>query len=109
MSDYITDLTASLERNRKKIKDSRSIRVFKEGVPVIFDVIDGEISLIVNQMTAKEPLDRDIYLERHGRIRALTDLRRLLDVKADEGDTLVETVKSQEAQLKQVTDNGTKA
>lgn len=98
MADYVQELEAKLQASRERVKQGREMKALKAGAPTLFEVIDGEISLLVNKMTQAKPLERDDYLSAHGQIVGIRRIRDLINSKEAE-----EVVASQ--QVNAITDN----
>lgn len=102
MSDYIQELEANLNAARKRATTGTQVKVLKSNAPALFDVIDGEVTLLVNKMTAADPLDRDTYLDIHGQLRGIMRIRDLLNAKEAEADAAIAQTQDVESQLKQM-------
>lgn len=82
--DYIVQLHEKLEGARKRLKQGTEVKALKSAAPTLFEIIDGEISLVANKMTAAEPLEYEEYLSAHGEIRGIMRIRDLLNSKEAE-------------------------
>lgn len=108
MADYKQELSAKLEAARKRVKLGREVKQLKSSAPSLFEIMDTEISLAVNAMTAEKPLERDEYLQKHGEVRGIMKIRNLLNFKeaeevqaAQEAEAIAEQVKQFDNDQKQ--------
>lgn len=81
---YRQQLENQLQDARKRLADAIAANNFKADVngQVALDIIDLQISTLVDGMTSVTPLDRDSYLQSHGQIAALRQFRATLNDKA---------------------------
>ena len=84
MSDYVAELEAKLKASRQRVKQGREMKALKTGAPTLFEIIDGEISLIINRMNQDKPLDYDAYLSAHGEAKGIRRIRDLINSKEAE-------------------------
>lgn len=82
--DYMAQMGKKLESARKRLKQGNEVKQLKASAPSLFEIIDGEISLVVNKMTQGEPLEYEEYLSAHGQVRGILKIRNLLDQKEAE-------------------------
>lgn len=81
MADYIQELEQKLEAARKRVRQGTQAQQLKSGAPLLFEIMDTEISLLVNKLTTEKPVPYDEYLDIHGKIRGVMSIRNLLDSK----------------------------
>lgn len=105
MADYEQELSAKLEAARKRLRQGREIKALRNSAPTFYEIIDGEVSLLINKMTAEKPLDYDGYLDAHGQVRGILRIRNLLDSKEAEEVAASQEVKAIEDNLKQIKDD----
>lgn len=84
MADYESQLAAKLSAARKRLAQGNEMKALKNSAPTLFEIIDGQITLELNKMTAEEPLDYDKYLSVHGRIKGMQSIRSLINSKEAE-------------------------
>lgn len=101
MADYEQQMRAKLKASRERVKQGREMKALKAGAPTLFEIMDGEISLIVNKMTAPEPMPRDEYLSAHGQVVGIRKVRDLIDFKESEESVSVQEVEAITGQLEQ--------
>lgn len=101
MSDYIQELSSKLEASRTRLKQGREIKMLKDSAPTLFEIIDGEISLVVNKMTQSAPLSYDEYLSAHGQIVGIRRIRDLINSKEADANQAQQEVQAIEEQLNQ--------
>lgn len=106
-TDYIQESEAKLKAARKRLSQGKEIKALKASAPTLYEIIDGEISLIVNKMTAETAVSYDEYLDLHGQVRGIMRIRNLLDSKEAEEVAAAQEVKAIEDNLKLIKD-GTK-
>lgn len=88
---YIEQLEDTLAQKRKDIADARHIKVLKSAAPLLFEIMDTEVSLLLNKMTQDEPLTHEQYLSAHGQVVGVRRIRNLLTKKeSGEENALVE-------------------
>ena len=102
MDDYERQLNEKLQASRKRLKQGREIRALKASAPTLFEIIDGEISLILNRAFGEKALDYDSYLSAHGEMKGIKRIRNLLDSKEAEADVASQEVKAIEDNLKTI-------
>lgn len=105
MSDYIAELEATLQSARRQVRQGRQAKALKAGAPLLFEVIDGEISLVVNRAFADKPLDYDAYLSAHGEVKGIKRIRDLLTSKENDEVGAVQRDKDIEKTQKQIKDD----
>jgi hypothetical protein len=105
MSDYLTQLEEKLQAARKRVKQAREMKALKTGAPTLLEIIDGEISLAVNRMTADKPLDHDAYLSAHGEVKGIRRIRNLIDAKEADEAAAVQEVDGIQDNVKQIKDD----
>lgn len=76
---YVQDLETKLKTARERVRKGRQVKALKEQAPIVFEIIDMEVSLALNKMAGDKPLSYDEYLAEHGAARALRNVRNLLD------------------------------
>lgn len=101
MADYIQEAEDKLQAARKRLNQGKQVKALKASAPVLYEIIDGEISLLVNKITAEKPLDYDSYLDAHGQVRGIMRIRNLLNSKEAEEVSAAEEVRAIEENLKQ--------
>lgn len=102
MADYMTELNAKLQSARKRVKQGNEIKALKESAPTLFEIMDTEVSLMVNSMTQEKPLSYDEYLSVHGKVRGILNIRNLIDSKDVEAPAAQAEVKGIEDNIKQI-------
>lgn len=105
MDDYKTQLAQKLEASRKRVRQGREMKALKESAPTLFEIIDGEISLAVNQMTDSKPLSYEEYLSKHGEVRGIMRIRNLIDAKEVEEVAAAQEVEAINGALKNIETN----
>lgn len=105
MSEYTDQLQAKLESARKRVAEGNSVRQLKSSSPMLFEIIDTEISLAVNRAFAEKPLSLEDYLSAHGEVRGIKRIRNLLDSKEAEAVQAHQEVTAIEGNLKQLKDD----
>ena len=55
MADYESQLAAKLSAARKRLAQGNEMKALKNSAPTLFEIIDGQITLELNKMTAEEP------------------------------------------------------
>lgn len=101
---YRDDLQAKLESAQKRVRQGREVKALKSSAPTLFEIIDLEISLIANIMTADKALAYDEYLEKHGEIRGIMRIRNLLDSREVEAESAAQEVASIQSAVKDFDD-----
>lgn len=104
MADYTQELSAKLEASRLRLKQGREVKILKENAPTLFEIIDGEISLIVNKMTTPTPMSHEEYLSAHGQVVGIRRIRDLINSKEAEAVVAEQEVEAIENQLNQFKD-----
>lgn len=101
---YIRDLEATLAVEKKKVRDAVAARQFSSDTTgkVLLDIVDKEISLLLNKMAKKNPLSDREYLSAHGGIMALKEIRLTLKGKENDYERAKQQSEAAETQLKQV-------
>lgn len=92
MADYIQELNDKLQAARKRLKQGQEVKSLKAGAPTLFEIIDGEISLVLNRAFGEEPLSHDQYLSAHGEMKGMKRIRNLIDSKEVEADHAAQEV-----------------
>jgi hypothetical protein len=105
MSDYIQEMQEKLEAARKRVKQGNQVKALKESAPTLFEIIDGEISLVVNRMTQPTPLPYDEYLSTHGQVVGIRKIRDLLNSKEAEAPAAAQEVSGLQDNIKQIKDD----
>lgn len=105
MADYIQEMSDKLEAARKRVKQGNEVKALKQSAPTLFEIIDGEISLVVNKMTQEKPLDYDAYLSAHGQVVGVRRIRDLLNSKEAEAPQAQAEAKGLEENIKQIKDD----
>lgn len=82
--DYMLQMHNKLESARKRLNQGQEVKALKASAPTLFEIIDGEISIVVNSLTQDKPLPYDEYLSAHGQVRGILKIRNLLDSKEAE-------------------------
>ena len=101
MSDYVQELEAKLKASRNRLKQGREMKALKDSAPTLFEIIDGELSLVVNKMTQVTPLSHDEYLSAHGQVLGIRRIRDLINSKEAEEVVANQEVQAIEEQLEQ--------
>lgn len=105
MSDYLTDLEKTLQSARQRVKQGRQAKALKAGAPLLFDIIDSEISLVVTRAFSEKPLDHDAYLSAHGEVKGIKRIRDLLTSKENDEIPASAEVTAIEENVKQLKDD----
>lgn len=79
--DYMIQMGKKLDAARARLRQGKEVQALKVGAPTLFEIIDGEISMVVNRMTAEKALSYDEYLDNHGQVRGILRIRNLIDSK----------------------------
>lgn len=108
MADYVSELEEKLKSTQKRLKASNQIKHVKSAAPLFFEIIDGEISLVLNRMTADKPLDYDAYLSAHGEIKGMKRIRDLVNSKEADGAVAQQEAEGIQQNLKQIKDDAKK-
>lgn len=103
--DYMTQLNEKLQAARKRVRQGNEVKALKDSAPTLFEIMDTEISLIVNSMTQEKPLSYDEYLSAHGKVRGVISIRNLLDSKEVEAPQAQAEVKGIQENMKQIKDD----
>jgi hypothetical protein len=103
--DYEKQLSDKLAAAQKRLKQGREIKALKAGAPSLYEIIDGEISLILNRAFGEKPLDYDGYLSAHGEMKGIKRIRNLLDSKEAEEVVASQEVDAIKENLKQIQDD----
>ncbi len=106
MAEYIEDLNATLAAARSRLKQGREMKALKASAPTLFEIIDGEISLLATRaLSGEKPLAYDDYLSAHGEMKMAKRIRDLVDAKeVQEPQAQAEVTAIQET-LKQLQDD----
>jgi hypothetical protein len=107
MSDYTQELANKLEAARIRVRQGTEVKQLKASAPTLFEIIDTEISLLVNKMTSNVPMPRDEYLSAHGQVVGIRRIRSLLDSKEAEEVAASQEVQAIEGQLNQFNNDKT--
>ena len=105
MSDYVRELELKLQARREAARKGNQVKVLKDSAPLLFEIIDGEISLEINKGYSDKPLSYEGYLESHGAVRGIKRIRNLLDSKEVEAVQASQEVQALENNLKQIKDD----
>lgn len=105
MSDYVRELELKLQARRDAARKGNQVKVLKDSAPLLFEIIDGEISLEINKGYSDTPLSYEGYLESHGAVRGIKRIRNLLDSKEVEAVQASQEVQALENNLKQIKDD----
>ena len=81
------------------------MKALKAGAPTLFEIIDGEISLIINKMNQEKPLDYEAYLSAHGEAKGIRRIRDLVNSKEAEEIQASQEVTALTDNLKQIKDD----
>jgi hypothetical protein len=101
MSDYTDTLERKLASARKRVRQGAEVKQLKANAPSLFEIIDGEISLIVNKAFGGTPLTHEEYLDYHGQHKGIMRIRALIDSKEAEEVAASQEVEAIEGQLNQ--------
>lgn len=104
MSDYTDQLEAKLQASRNRLKQGNEMKALKDNAATLFEIIDGEISLVVNRMTTPTPMTYEQYLSAHGQVVGIRRIRDLINSKEAEAVSAQQEVKAIEQQLNQFKD-----
>lgn len=107
MSEYTDSLEQKLVSARKRVRQGAEIKQLKASAPTLFEIIDGEISLVVNKMTSSTPLSYDEYLSAHGEVKGIRRIRSLMDSREAEEVAASQEVEAIQGQLNQFKDDKT--
>lgn len=105
---YVQELEEKLEATLKRAKEGEQAKQLKHNAPVLFDVVDGEISLAVNRAFGDKPLPYEEYLSAHGEVKAFRRVRNLLDAKEVQANQAQQEVDAIQSNLKQIKDDKAK-
>lgn len=100
--DYMVQMNQKLESARKRLKQGKEAKILKDGAPSLFEIIDGEISLVVNRMTQEKALSYDEYLDAHGQVRGILRIRNLIDSREAEAVQAKQEVEALETNVQQI-------
>ncbi len=105
--DYETQMREKLTAAQKRLKQGREAKALKDSAPTLYEILDGEISLIVNKvlLLAETPVSYDEYLSLHGKVRGIMRVRNLLDSKEAEAVSAQQEVTAIQKNLKQIEDD----
>jgi len=103
--DYMLQMHNKLEAARTRLKQGQEVKALKDSAPTLFEIIDGEISLVVNTLTQEKPLAYDDYLSAHGQVRGILRIRNLLDSKEAEAVQAKQEVVALEENIEQITND----
>jgi hypothetical protein len=103
--DYEQQLSQKLQSARTRVKQGREFKALKASAPSLFEIIDTEVSLILNRAFGEKPLDYDAYLSAHGEMKGIKRIRNLIDSKEAEEVQAAQEVQAIEGQLKQFQDD----
>lgn len=105
--DYETEQREMLAAASKRLKQGREVKALKAAAPTLYEIMDGEISLIVNKvlLLAETPVSYDEYLSLHGKVRGIMRIRNLLDSKEAEEVSASQEVQALQTNLKQIEDD----
>lgn len=81
MADYRQELSAKLEAAKKRVRQGRQVKGLKIVAPEFFEIIDIEISLVLNKAFDEKPLPYDEYLSAHGEMRGMKRIRDILNAR----------------------------
>lgn len=96
---YRQELEEQLVSARERIRQGREAKNLKDNSKVLYEIIDLEISLLVNEMAGGTPLDRDTYLDVHGQLKGIRRIRDLLESKIVELPSVEQTAEATQNQL----------
>lgn len=105
MDTYVQELEKKLAAARGRVAKGNQIKALKASAPALFEIIDGEISLGLNKLTAEKALSYDDYLEIHGQIVGIRRIRDLLNSKEVEAPAASQEAEAIQTQLKQFDDD----
>lgn len=105
-SEYIEQMEKVLKSRRAAVKVGREMKALRESAPTLFEIIDGEISLVVNKMTQTKALSYDDYIELHGQVVGIRRIRELINSKEVEEEQAAQEVKAIEENIKLVKNGG---
>ena len=105
MADYIQESEEKLKAARVRLRKSREMKQLKSSAPTLFEIIDGEISLIINKAFSSTPVSHDEYLDLHGQHRGIMRIRNIIDSKEAEETQASQEVKAIEENIKLIKNN----
>ncbi len=100
--NYIQEMEEKLKAARKRVKQGREMNQLKASAPTLFEIIDGEISLIATKMTAPEPLTYEQYLDSPGQAVGIKRIRNLINSKSVEAEQSAQEVEAIQDNIKLV-------
>lgn len=105
MADYRQQLGQKLEAAQKRLRQGKSVKALKSEAPALFETIDLEISMKLNEMTQNEPLSYDKYLSTHGKILGLMRARDLMNSTEAEVEVAQQEITGIQQTLQQIEDD----
>lgn len=105
MADYEQELNEKLASARKRVSTGREMKALKASAPSLFEIIDGEISLVLNRTFAEKPLPYDEYLNAHGEMKGMKRIRNLIDAKEIDEIQAAQEAEAIKGNLKQIQDD----
>ena len=105
MDTYEQDLSKKLEAARKRLGEGRQIKALKASAPALFEIIDGEISLVLNKTFGEKPLPYDEYVSAHGEMKGMKRIRDLMNSKEVGEELASQEVSAIQDNLKQIQDD----
>lgn len=93
-ASYRDQLNEKLAAARKRVNQGRQAKALKAGAPALFEIIDGEVSLLLNKAFDVKPLPYDQYLSAHGEMRGMKRIRDLLTAKEVEEEAASQEVEA---------------
>lgn len=100
------ELNDKLNAARKRVNKSRNFKAIQEASPDLLEVMDLEVSLALNRMTADEALSYDEYLSEHGVVKGIRKIRNLMNSAIAEEQSASNEVNEIEKQIKSIKENG---
>lgn len=105
MADYEQDLNNKLQAARKRVRQGRQIKALKASAPALFEIIDGEMSLLLNRAFGDKPLGYEDYVSAHGEMKGMKRIRNLVDAREVEEVMASQEVEAISKNLKQIQDD----
>lgn len=105
MADFEQQLNEKLKAARKRVRQGREVKILKKSAPLLFEIMDTEISLSVNRMTGTKPLSHEDYLAEYGKVVGIRQVRSLLESKEVEEKAASDEALALDKQIKQFKDD----
>lgn len=102
---YEQQLAEKLSAARKRVTQGREVKAMKQSAPAFFEIIDGEVSLLMNRVFGDKALAYDDYLTAHGEMKGMKKIRDILNSKEAEEASSTQEVKAIQENIKQLQDD----